>query len=49
MPRYLRLALIAFIGFYLFHSPHGAAHLIHRAMAGLSHAGDSMTTLVNSI
>ena len=26
MPRYLRLALIAFVGFYLFHSPRGAAH-----------------------
>jgi hypothetical protein len=49
MHRYLRLALIAFVIFYLFHSPHGAAHLVNRAIGGLNHAGTSLSAFVNNI
>jgi hypothetical protein len=49
MHRYLRWALIAFVLFYLFHSPHGAAHLVNRALSGFHHAGTSLSAFVNSI
>jgi hypothetical protein len=49
MPRYLRLALIAFVIFFLIKSPHSAAHMVHRAMSGLSSAGTSLSAFVSSI
>lgn len=49
MPRYLRLALIAFAIFFLVKSLHSAAHMVHRALGGLSSVGNSVSTFVSSI
>jgi hypothetical protein len=49
MRGYLRLALIAFVIFFLIKSPHSAAHIVHRAMSGLSAAGSSLSAFVSSI
>jgi hypothetical protein len=47
--KYLGWALAAFIVFYLLKSPAGAADTVHRGVAAVSSAGDSLSRFVNAL
>ncbi|MBO2453622.1 hypothetical protein J4573_41490 [Actinomadura barringtoniae] len=47
--KYVVWVAVAFVAFYVFKQPDGAAHSVHQAANGLSSAADSLTTFVNAI
>ena len=49
MKKYLSWAAIAFVAFFLFTSPEGAADIVSSAFSGLASAGESLSTFVNSL
>jgi hypothetical protein len=49
MWRYVRLAAVAFVVFYLLTQPEGAAHLASSLAGGLAAVGGSLATFVSSI
>lgn len=49
MVKYLRLAGIAFVVFYLLSQPEGAARQVNKVLDGLTSAGSSLATFVNGI
>lgn len=49
MVKYLRLAGIAFVIFYVLKSPAGAAGTVNEILGGLESAGGSLATFINGI
>lgn len=49
MKKYLSWAAIAFVAFYLFTSPEGAAGIVESAASGLMSAADSLSTFVTAL
>lgn len=49
MQKYLKWAVAAFIVFYLFSNPSGAAGRVNDTIDLAEHAGDSLATFVNGI
>lgn len=49
MVKYLRLAGIAFVIFYLLSQPEGAARTVNKVLDGIFGAGDSLAIFVNGI
>jgi hypothetical protein len=47
--RIIGWALVAFIVFYLLTNPAGAAGVVHSALDGLRHAGDSLARFFNQL
>lgn len=42
-------AAVAFVAYYLISDPHGAAGAVHGALAGLKHAGSSLSSFVSGL
>lgn len=42
-------AVVVFAIYYLVHDPHGAAHAVRAAFAGLHSAGTSLSTFVSGL
>ncbi|MGK5554707.1 hypothetical protein ACSNOI_24130 [Actinomadura kijaniata] len=47
--KYLTWAAVAFVAFYVFNQPQGAARSVQTAADGLASAADSLTTFVTSL
>lgn len=49
MKKYLTWAAVAFVAFFLFTQPEGAAGIVHSAANGIMSAADSLSTFVTSL
>jgi hypothetical protein len=47
--KYVKLAVVAFVVYYLLTQPEGAARLANRLLDGLTTVGGSLATFVSSI
>jgi hypothetical protein len=47
--KYVAWVAAAFVAFYIFKQPDGAAQSVHHAANGLASAADSLTTFVNAV
>lgn len=47
--KYLKIAAMAFIAWYVISRPEAAANLVTNAMGGLSHAAESLSQFVSAI
>jgi hypothetical protein len=47
--KYMKVAAIAFVAWYVISRPQGAAHLVNNALSGLGNAAESLSQFMSAI